>query len=244
VLPAAGALARVVVSRDVTARARERGMVLHIRAAGEACALACQTPHAPRLVLHGAHLLATVRHMPHDARHVTDALGPGRPEPGHPGTHDQRVERRSGHNVSDRLHRLDVWRVLTQRVLTPVGVRADDLWPRGRGGIGDHGATVMRGCDDTEAACGHEPMIHGGRALLTGEGEMRQERRRGARTLGREGTADRGFPLMLQGASPASPAPEAERTRDQHGEQTPCEAVTNVHLLSLALCQSSTKVWG
>jgi hypothetical protein len=110
--------------------------------------------------------------------------------------------------------------------------------------MSDHGAIVMLGCDDNEAACGHEPMIHVGRALLIGEGEIRQERRRRAETLVREGTADRAFPLRLQGASPASPVPEAERTRDQHGEQTPCEAVTNVHLLSLALCQSSTKVWG
>jgi hypothetical protein len=46
VLPAAGALARVVVSRDVAARARERGLVRHIRAAGKACALACQMPDA------------------------------------------------------------------------------------------------------------------------------------------------------------------------------------------------------
>ena len=66
---------------------------------------------------------------------------------------------------------------------------------------------------------------------------------RGARKLGREGTADRGFPLVLQGASLASPAPEAERTRDQHGEQTQGEAVTNMHLLSLALCQSRTTIW-
>jgi len=45
-LPAAGVLARVVVSRDVAARALERGMRRHSCVACQALALACQTPHA------------------------------------------------------------------------------------------------------------------------------------------------------------------------------------------------------
>jgi hypothetical protein len=53
---------------------------------------------------------------------------------------------------------------------------------------------VRRGGDDHEAAWGHEPLLPVGRALLRGEGERRQERRRRAGTRGREGTPDRAFP--------------------------------------------------
>ncbi len=62
-------------------------MMLHIRLARQAFALAFQPPHAQIQVLYGEHLLGEVLDVPHDARHIKDALGPRRLKCGRTGQH-------------------------------------------------------------------------------------------------------------------------------------------------------------
>jgi hypothetical protein len=138
------------------------------------------------------------------------------------------------HEVQDPLNGLEVLVVLAERVLKPVRVWADELGPRGRAGVRDNGATVMLGFDHKDAAPGDEDMINLGRAILQGEGEMIQKMIRGARKFFRECSPDSGFTLILQGAPPASAAPEAEpeaeSKRDKHGEHPQRDAVDSAHV--------------
>ena|SRR2546426_9868323 len=88
-----------VVLGDVAELALEVGVMLHIRLAGEAFSLAFQTPDAQVHVLRGEHLLGILLNVPHDARHVKDALGPHRAEPGRTGKHDKRMDMRGWYEV-------------------------------------------------------------------------------------------------------------------------------------------------
>jgi hypothetical protein len=95
------------VSGDVAERALERGVMRHIRVAGQALTQALQAAHAPLQSLRGEHSPCALPDVLYDVRHIKNAPRPLGGERGTAGQHDQRMDVLGWHELQDLLRGLD-----------------------------------------------------------------------------------------------------------------------------------------